>query len=56
MAKDGDIIETMLGWIVDLFCWIIGGIIKLITVIIGSLFTAIFSSFKKDKVENTGEN
>lgn len=49
MAKDGDIIDVMLGWIFDLFGWILGGIVKLAMLLIGGLFTGIIGLFKKDK-------
>ncbi len=48
MAKDGDIIDTMFGWMVSLVGWILGGIVKLIIAIIGGLFTAIIGLFKKN--------
>ncbi len=48
MAKDGDIIDVMFGWIISLFGWIFGGIVKLIMAIIGGLFKSIVGLFKKD--------
>ena len=48
MAKDGDIIDTMFGWMVSLVAWFFGGIVKLIIAIIGGLFTAIIGLFKKN--------
>ena len=49
MAKDGDIIDVMFGWIISLFGWILGGIVKLIMDIIGSLFKGIVGLFKKSE-------
>ena len=48
MAKDGDIIETMFGWIVSLIGWILGGIVKLAIALIGGLFKGIVGLFKKN--------
>lgn len=48
MAKDGDIIDTMFGWMIDLFKWILGGIVKLFMAIIGGLFKGIVGLFKKN--------
>ena len=48
MAKDGDIIDVMFGWIISLFGWILGGIVKLVMAIIGGLFTGIVGLFKKN--------
>lgn len=50
MAKDGDIIETMFGWMVSLVGWILGGIVKLIITAIGALFGAIVGLFNKQQV------
>lgn len=34
MAKDGDIIDVMFGWIISLFGWLLGLVVKLGTAII----------------------
>lgn len=49
MAKDGDIIDVMFGWIIDFIGWILGLIVKLAMLLIGGLFTGIIGLFKKDK-------
>lgn len=49
MAKDGDIIDVMLGWIISLFGWILGGIAKLLMAIIGGLIKGIVGLFKKNE-------
>ena len=55
MAKDGDIIDVMLGWIFDLIGWIFNLLIKLVISIVGGLFSLIGSGFKAlfNKNENT---
>lgn len=55
MAKDGDIIDVMLGWIFELIGWIFNGIIKLTMTIIGGLFNLIWSGIKAlfSKGDNT---
>lgn len=50
MAKDGDIIDVMFGWIISLFGWILGGIVKLIMAIIGSLFKGIVGYSRRAKL------
>lgn len=35
MAKDGDIIDVMFGWIVSLFGWLLGLVVKLVMAIVG---------------------
>ncbi len=47
MAKDGDIIDLFLGWIVDFVVWVFTGIWKLIWIIISETFKGIVSLFKK---------
>lgn len=47
MAKDGDIIDVMFGWIVNLFGWILGLVVKLVMAIIGGIFSLIVGLFKK---------
>lgn len=51
MAKDGDIIDVMFGWIISLFGWIFGLVVKLVMAIIGGAFHLIIGLFKKN--ENT---
>lgn len=46
MAKDGDIIDTMLGWIFELIGWIFNMLMKLIIALIVGLFSLIGSGFK----------
>ncbi len=46
MAKDGDIIDAMLGWIFDLVGWIFNMLIKLIIAIVKGIFTLIGSGIK----------
>ena len=48
MAKDGDIIDVMFSWIISLFGWILGGIVKLLMAIIGGIFKGIVGLFKKN--------
>lgn len=48
MARNGDIIDVMFGWIIDLFGWILGLVVKLFMAIIGGLFTGIMGLFKKN--------
>lgn len=50
MAKDGDIIDVMFGWIISLIGWILGLIVKLSMAIIGGLFKDIVSLFKKNEI------
>lgn len=47
MAKDGDIIDVMFGWIVSLFGWLFGLIVKLAIAIVGGIFNLIVGLFKK---------
>ena len=46
MAKDGDIIDVMLGWIFELIGWIFNMLVKLVCVLIGGIFSLIGSGFK----------
>lgn len=46
MAKDGDIIDVMLGWIFELIGWIFNMIIKLIFAVVGGLFSLIARGIK----------
>lgn len=46
MAKDGDIIDVMLGWIFELIGWIFNMIIKLIFAVVGGLFSLIGRGIK----------
>ena len=46
MAKDGDITDVMLGWMIDLVSWIFNAIVKLVMIIIGGLFGLIGKGFK----------
>ena len=46
MAKDGDIIDVMLGWIFELIGWIFNVIIKLIFAVVGGLFSLIGRGIK----------
>lgn len=46
MAKDGDIIDVIFGWIISLFGWTLGLIVKLCMAIIGDLFKGIVGLFK----------
>jgi len=55
MAKDGDIIDVMFGWIVSLFGWILGLIVKLVMAVIGGIFGFIIGLFKKNKEEKVVE-
>ena len=53
MAKDGDIIDLLFGWIISFFGWILGLVVKLAMAIIGGLITLIVSLFKKkEKVDD----
>lgn len=47
MAKDGDIIDVMFGWVVSLFGWLLGLVVKLVMAIIGGIFNLIVGIFKK---------
>lgn len=47
MAKDGDIIDFLLGSVFQLFGWILGGILKLFMTLIGAIFSGIVDLFKK---------
>lgn len=51
MAKDGDIIETMLGWIFGFFGWILGLFVKLIMAAIGGLYNLAAGFLQKRKVQ-----
>lgn len=53
MAKDGDIIDVMFGWIVSFFGWLLGLVVKLIIAIIGGIFTFIIGLFKKKPASET---
>jgi len=54
MTKDGDIIDVMFGWIINLFSWILGLVVKLVIAIIGGIFNLLMSIFKKkDTTEKT---
>ena len=46
MAKDGDIIEALLGWIFELIGWIFKMLIQLVVALIGGLFSLIGSGIK----------
>lgn len=46
MAKNGDIIDAMLGWIFELIGWIFNMLIKLIVALVGGLFSLIGSGIK----------
>lgn len=46
MAKDGDIIDAMLGWVFELIGWIFNMLIKLVFALVGGLFSLIGSGFK----------
>lgn len=46
MAKDGDIIEVMFGWIIELIGWIFKILIKLLFALTVGLFTLIASGIK----------
>lgn len=47
MAKDGDIIDVMFGWLISLFGWILGLVMKLIVFIVAGTFGFIVGLFKK---------
>ena len=47
MAKDGDIIDFLLGSVFQLFGWILGGIFKLLLSLLGAIAGGIVSLFKK---------
>lgn len=47
MAKDGDIIDVMFGWIVSLFGWLLGLVVKVAIALIGGIFSLIVGLFKK---------
>lgn len=55
MAKDGDIIDVMLGWIFELIGWIFNMLIKLVVALIVGLFSLIGNGFKAlfDKSNST---
>lgn len=55
MAKDGDIIDVMFGWIFELIGWIFNMLIKLVFALIRGLFNIIGSGFKSlfGKNDNT---
>ena len=55
MAKDGDIIDVMLGWIFDLIGWIFNLLIKLVISLVGGLFSLIGSGFKSLFNKNVSE-
>lgn len=44
MAKDGDIIDAMFGWMLELVGWVFKTIFKTIWWIIATVFGAIFGS------------
>lgn len=46
MAKDGDIIETMFGWLVQLIGWIFNLLFKFVFSLIGGVFNLIGTGFK----------
>lgn len=46
MAKDGDIVDAMLGWIFELIGWVFNMLIKLIFALIGGIFSLIGSGIK----------
>lgn len=46
MAKDGDIIDVMLGWIFELIGWIFNMLIKLVVALIVGLFSLIGNGLK----------
>lgn len=46
MAKDGDIIDTMLGWLFELVGWVFGMLVTLVVSIIGGLFKLIVQGLK----------
>ena len=46
MAKDGDIIDVMLGWIFELIGWIFNMLIKLVFALIGGLFSLKATAYK----------
>lgn len=54
MAKNGDIIDVMFGWMLELFGWIFKTIFKLIWWVISSIFGAIFG--KKKQTESISSN
>lgn len=58
MAKDGDIIDAMLGWIFELIGWIFNMLIKLVVALIGGLFSLIEKGFKTlfSKSDNANNN
>lgn len=47
MAKDGDIIDLLLGSLFQRFGWILGGIFKLLLSLLGAIAGGIVSLFKK---------
>lgn len=58
MAKDGDIIDAMLGWIFELIGRIFNMLIKLVVALIGGLFSLIGKGFKTlfSKSDNANNN
>lgn len=55
MAKDGDIIDVMFGWLISLFGWIFMGIFNLILWLIKGVFSLIGSAFSAiTSKRNTG--
>lgn len=47
MAKDGDIIDFLLGSVFQLFGWILGGIVKLFVALVSAIFSGIAGLFRK---------
>lgn len=46
MAQDDDFIGMLLGWVMSLFGWIIGGVISVAMWLIKVIFSGIAGSFK----------
>lgn len=46
MAKDGDLVGAMLGWIFELIGWVFTMLVKLVFTLIGGIFSLIGSGIK----------
>lgn len=57
MAKDGDIIDVMFGWLISLFAWIFKGIFNLAIWLIKGIFSLIGSGISaiRGKKSNEGD-
>lgn len=56
MAKNGDIIDVMFGWMISLFGWILKTIFKIIWWLISAIFGAIFGKKKQGQDSDSTNN